>query len=319
MREPFDTPILYLIFNRPELVKKTFSQIKAQRPKQLFIGADGPREANESDVIECKECREWVLSQIDWDCKVQTLFRNENLGCGLAVSGAITWFFEHVEMGIILEDDCLAGDAFFDFCSFSLLAYQEEEQVFHITGTNPVISEKLNRDLTFSKYVNVWGWGTWREAWQSFNFSQTRLLNDKFLLYSFNREEEKYWNSISAQLENGVVDSWAYRWQFSVWASGGLSICPRKNLISNIGFGMASTHTKSEIHPLNSLQIDHTWKFDSKKHDVQQNLSYDKAVFKTVYFHRTSFKNRMRNIGYMIIPKGIYYWIKGTINQILRS
>jgi hypothetical protein len=99
MKAQLETPIPYLMFKRLDLVKQTFPQIKAQRPKQLFIGADGPRIGNENDLVNCQECRDWVMAQVDWDCEVKTLFRQENLGCGLAVSGSITWFYEHEEAG----------------------------------------------------------------------------------------------------------------------------------------------------------------------------------------------------------------------------
>ena len=115
LKEGLDTPVLFLIFNRPDVTEKVFSQIKKATPKQLFIAADGPRAANAEDQVECAKTRQLVLDMIDWECEVKTLFREENLGCGLAVSQAITWFFEHVEMGIILEDDCYPDLSFFRF------------------------------------------------------------------------------------------------------------------------------------------------------------------------------------------------------------
>ena len=104
----FNTPILYIIFNRLDTVKRTFPKIKNQQPIELFIAADGPRPEKEGEAEKCKEVREWILANIDWNCKIHTLFQEENLGCGINVSKAITWFFENVEQGIILEDDCLA-------------------------------------------------------------------------------------------------------------------------------------------------------------------------------------------------------------------
>ena len=102
-----NTPILFLVFNRPEETKLVLDGIRAIQPKQLFIAADGPRKNVASDTELCRLTRELIVSNIDWDCDVKTLFREDNLGCAKAVSGAITWFFENVEYGIILEDDCL--------------------------------------------------------------------------------------------------------------------------------------------------------------------------------------------------------------------
>ena len=87
-----NTPVLFLIFNRLDTTKQVFAEIKKAAPKQLFIAADGPRKDKEGEAKVCDEVRKYVLSQIGWDCEVKTLFRNDNLGCGRAVSQAILGF-----------------------------------------------------------------------------------------------------------------------------------------------------------------------------------------------------------------------------------
>ena len=108
----FDIPILYIVFNRLDTVQRTFPILQQIKPAKLFIAADGPRASKEGEAEKCKQVKDYVTSNINWDCSVQTLFREENLGCGRNVSAAITWFFENVEMGIILEDDCLPDMSF---------------------------------------------------------------------------------------------------------------------------------------------------------------------------------------------------------------
>ena len=103
MDDQLKTPILFLIFNRLDTTKIVFEEIKKQKPKQLFIAADGPRANKENENIVCKEVRNYVLKNIDWNCEIKTLFRERNLGCGKAVSEAISWFFDNVEQGIILK------------------------------------------------------------------------------------------------------------------------------------------------------------------------------------------------------------------------
>ena len=76
------------------------------------------------------------MEEVDWDCCVHTLFREQNLGCKLAVSEAINWFFEHVEAGVILEDDCLPHPMFFPFCAELLERYRDDERVMVISGNN---------------------------------------------------------------------------------------------------------------------------------------------------------------------------------------
>jgi hypothetical protein len=248
MKAQLETPILYLMFNRPDLVIQTFPQIKAQQPKQLFIGADGPRTGNENDQVKCAECRDWVMSQIDWDCEVQTLFREENLGCGLGVSTAISWFFGRVESGIILEDDIVPSSHFFNLSEQILEEYKDNKNVMHFGGVNFLKSNSHNADFYFSNICAVWGWATWRDRWAKYNinFFEGRSDHDFDQLFkrlNFNSAEKKFWNGIRLEVQNHQVDTWDYSWQFSIWLNDGVSIVPLENLVKNIGSGLDATHT----------------------------------------------------------------------------
>ena len=132
----FSTPILFLIFNRPDVTKCVFEEIRKQKPQYLYLAADGPRANKPGEYEKCILAREVVLEGIDWNCELKTLYRDENLGCGKAVSEAITWFFEHVEEGIILEDDCLPNNSFFTFCSELLDRFRTTDKIMHISGNN---------------------------------------------------------------------------------------------------------------------------------------------------------------------------------------
>lgn len=87
------TPVLFLIFNRPDTTKKVFNEIKKAEPKKLFIAADGPRKDKEGEKEKCEQARQ-IIEEIDWECKVKTLFRDKGLGCKLAVSSASDWFLK---------------------------------------------------------------------------------------------------------------------------------------------------------------------------------------------------------------------------------
>jgi hypothetical protein len=167
----FETPILYLIFNRPDLTKITFPSICTVKPKKLFIAADGPRIDNQNDELNCKLVREFVLSKIDWDCEIHTLFREKNLGCGKAVSSAISWFFNHVDKGIILEDDCLPNESFFFFSQNLLIKYENNPRINHISGFNFQLGYQHDKnDYFFSNYTLIWGWATWKRSWINYDF-----------------------------------------------------------------------------------------------------------------------------------------------------
>lgn len=244
----FDTPILFLIFNRPEITQIVFEEIKRQKPKYLYVAADGARSGFLEDIDKCKATRKLVIEGVDWDCEVKTLFRDENLGCGIAVSEAITWFFDNVEQGIILEDDCLPHHSFFGYCETLLERYKEDERVYGITGNNfqDGIS-RGNSSYYFSRYFHIWGWASWRRAWIRYDYDLEHLekFNKNKIIYKIDKRKifEKYWISIFKKTTNKEIDTWDYQLQFSLWNNDGLVVTPNVNLISNIGFGKEATHT----------------------------------------------------------------------------
>ena len=176
----FNTPILLLVFNRPEHTKRVLNTLRKVRPMNLYIAADGPRRNNQSDSINCQLVKEILIKWIDWDCEIKTLFRDENLGCGKAVSQSITWFFNHVEDGIILEDDCLPDLSFFKFCEGLLDKYRNVPDVFLISGDN-FVNRSINIpwDYYYSSFAHIWGWATWRRVWNKYDFTLSDFSEEK--------------------------------------------------------------------------------------------------------------------------------------------
>ena len=130
----FKTPILFIIFNRPDVTQKVFNEIKKIKPKKLFITADGAR--NEDEWKKCNKARN-IINQIDWECEIRKNYSDKNLGCKIGVSSGIDWFFKNVEQGIILEDDCLPNQSFFWFCRELLSKYKDDKRIGSISGSNP--------------------------------------------------------------------------------------------------------------------------------------------------------------------------------------
>lgn len=247
----FNTPILFLIFNRPEITQIVFEEIRKQKPKYLFIAADGPRFFIGEEREKCQRTRDLVLNGIDWDCEVKTLFKDENLGCGLAVSEAITWFFENVEQGIILEDDCVPHPSFFGYCETLLDKYKENDNIYVISGDNFQNGiQRGDASYFFSNYSHVWGWASWRRAWNSYDFDlkQLEVFIEKQLIKTIDNRKSfrDYWISIFEKTAIKEIDTWDYQWTFAVWNNKGLTVLPNVNLISNIGFGKDATHTNRE-------------------------------------------------------------------------
>jgi len=248
----FNTPVLLIIFNRLNTTQQVFNQIKEVKPKQLFIAADGPRKSNITDAEKCSEVRDWVIKNINWECNVQTLFQETNLGCGRNPATAITWFFEHVDQGIILEDDCIPSISFFKFCEEILEKYKFDKQMYVVSGTNFQKKKVNSASYYFSAYGNIWGWATWKRAWDSFNYEvhgydveyYKKQLSKRFKT----KQQRDFWFNIFLKLKKETPsDIWDYQWCVSQFYNNAISICPNKNLVSNIGFGEDATHTKQNV------------------------------------------------------------------------
>jgi hypothetical protein len=249
----FDTPILYLIFNRPDLTQITFPSICNIKPKKLFIAADGPRTDNKDDELNCMIARQYVLSKIDWDCEVRTLFRTINLGCGLAVSEGISWFFEQVEEGIILEDDILVEESFFYFASELLVRYRNNLRVTSITAANLMANkmELFSASYTYTNYGGIWGWASWRRAWYGYDYkiNNWNRISTRFqFIKRFGLSQTLFFHSVFQKISiSKEINTWDYQWWFHQLQQNGLSVTPRTNLMQNIGFGPQATHTSNYI------------------------------------------------------------------------
>lgn len=260
-----ETPILFLTYNRPELTRQVLDAIRQTQPKQLFVAADGPKPGKIGDWELCQGVRNVLRDGIDWNCEVNTLLRDENLGCKKAVSSAITWFFDHVEEGIIIEDDTLPRQSFFRFCEELLEKYRNAPEVLQVSGDNfQQGCKRGSASYYFSIYNHIWGWATWRRAWRLYDvemksfpaFKQNRKAHRMFSCSA----ERDHWLRLFQQVYEGRIDTWDLQWTFAVWLNGGLCVLPNANLVSNIGFGDDATHTfdtSSKMSRLPSTEIGH--------------------------------------------------------------
>jgi hypothetical protein len=245
--EYFKTPILLITFNRPETTLKVLEAIKKYKPKFLYISNDGPRPDNIKDQHGIREVRKLINEFIDWDCEVKKLYREENLGCKFGVINSINWFFENVEEGIVLEDDCLPAPSFFPYCEQLLEKYRHHNEIMMISGDYFSLNACSNDDsYYFTKHFHIWGWASWRRAWKKYEVEMKdwpNLAND---LKNELKFENRVWKSYRKALNKAFhkkIDAWDYQWLFTGWKNNGLAICPTTNLISNIGFGAGATHT----------------------------------------------------------------------------
>ncbi len=311
----FETPILFLVFNRPEMTQQVFETIKQVKPKYLYIAADGPREGNDNDNVKCEKVRKYVLANIDWEGEVKTLFREKNLGCGKGVSSAITWFFENVEEGIILEDDCVPSLSFFNYCSTLLEKYRNNDNIYVLGGNNFQKRKRGNASYYFSAYGHIWGWATWRRAWKKYDFTLETFDDQKFYKclenYFSTKQEKEYWLNIFNMMKQSLIDTWDYQWTFTQWYNNAINILPNVNLVKNIGFTEEGTHTtwaipgKSDLVSYNISKIVHP-------HKIKIDRKADLYTFRNIFLMKKEIriKEKIKKIILSIIRLSGYDVVK---------
>ncbi|MEO7425749.1 MAG: glycosyltransferase family 2 protein [Fibrobacteria bacterium] len=242
------TPVAFLIFNRPDVTAKVFECIRAARPPKLFVVADGARAGKAGEAASCQAARA-VIEKVDWECEVFREFSESNLGCMRRVSTGLDWVFSQVEDAIVLEDDCIPDPTFFRYCQELLDRYRNDTRITCVSGDNFQFGRTRGPySYYFSRYNHCWGWATWRRAWNQFDreMKEWPTIRDNGRLFDIlgNRANVKYWTRIFDQVAANKIDSWAFRWTFAAWRESGLTALPNANLVSNIGYDGAGTHTR---------------------------------------------------------------------------
>lgn len=293
--------ILLIIFNRPDFSRKMYNVLEKIRPPKLYVISDGARDENEG--IEVNKSRD-IFNNISWPCNVNYNYSDFNLGLFKRITSGIDWAFENETELIILEDDCIPHPDFFKFCEEMLIRYANDKRVMTINGCNlnPELSKGFSDSYFFSKYSNSWGWATWKRSWKLFDRNLSGMdskLALKNFTYNFlyRKRSSIYWNYKLGLVKKSKINSWAYRWMFTLWIQNGLAIVPQNNLIKNIGNDERSSNTRGKLHYLN---IDSKSLFNDKELTypkyIHASVDYDKWLENSIY---------SKSIGYRL--KWLFY------------
>lgn len=251
MSNNYNVPILFVFFNRIDIAKKSFAKIAKIKPSKLYLASDGGR--SEKEMATVNKLRDIILSSIDWECEVKTLFQEDNLGCSLGVSTAINWLFANEEMGIILEDDCLVQNSFFPFMSKLLNRYKSDLRIGMIDGANYIKKVKISDSYCFSKYKSTNGWGTWRRSWDKMDMNmqwrEGEYYDSVIANMGYRSKDLKYWKYHLKVIDAKEASAWDWQWYFTLSTQNQLSVFPKVSLVSNIGFGEGATHTQQKNTP----------------------------------------------------------------------
>lgn len=249
------TAVVLLAFNRPEHTARTLEAIRAARPAELFLVADGPRPDRPDDAELVARTRA-VMETIDWPCEVRRRYSPDNLGCEGNVETGLDWVFSQVDEAIILEDDCVADPTFFAYAEALLDRYRDDPTVWQVAGNSHWVPARLFEDdsYRFAAWASVWGWATWADRWHRHRAAfprdhqgpggdaprrTTPARPRQDLLVT--RAGRAHFAE-AATSDDIVRHGWDKQWWLTMMTEGGLAATPAVNLVENVGFGAGATH-----------------------------------------------------------------------------
>lgn len=299
----FDIPVVSIVYKRLDKTKKVYERIREIQPQKLYIIADGSR--NEKDALLVAEVRDFIDHYIDWPCEVHKRYAEKNIGLRYGIPSGLDWVFETEEKAIILEDDVVPDKIFFEYCRQMLEYYENDEQVMLISGFNLFEKDELfgEDDITFSRFASIWGWATWKRAWEKYDYNilgwkKIRAKKDfkKFLT----KDAYNNFLLIFDDLQYHWYNSWGYQWQFTIFKENAVGVVPKYNMISNIGindiagehFGDTMEREKLICSRKNyQYEVNHVFKRNS---DIIPNKRYDK-MYQDVTFEHVSLLRLIKN------------------------
>lgn len=295
------SPILLFVYNRPEHTLKTLEALRRNHlseNSQLYVFSDGAK--SDKDEEKVRKVRNLVRS-IDGFKEVEIVERKENFGLAKNIIKGVTEVIDKHGKVIVVEDDLISSPWFLTFMNEALEKYDGEPKIGHIQGFFFPIDNLP--DAFLIRWTGSWGWGTWKDAWKHFNPNGKELLEElerRKLTKEFDFNGKYPFTRMLRRQVNGENDSWAIRWNASLFLNDILSLNAGKSLIQNIGFDGSGVHSgNDEIYttPLydNKLKID--------IRNIEENMFARKAIEK--YHSKT----------YSLWSKGMRR-LKGIINNI---
>lgn len=237
-------PILLFVYNRPEHVRRNIQVLlknELAAESELFIYSDAAKD--ETSQAAVKEVRAFIRS-IQGFKKITITERAENWGLARSIIDGVTTQINRYGRVIVLEDDLVVAPHFLQFMNDALETYRDEERVGHIQACDFTHDPSLP-DTFLIKWTGSWGWGTWNRAWKHFNADGKALLTElesRKLTYTFDfNGKYGYTRMLRRQIE-GKNNSWAIRWNASLFLKGILSLNVGKSLVQNEGFDGSGTN-----------------------------------------------------------------------------
>ncbi|MEE1232230.1 MAG: glycosyltransferase [Phocaeicola sp.] len=238
-------PILLFVYNRPEHVKRTLAALEQNilaKESELFIYSDAAR--SPQDEASVAEVRKIIRTALPFFKQVNIIERETNWGLARSIIDGVTTQINRYERVIVLEDDLIVAPYFLKFMNDALDTYQHEEKVGHIQACDFTQDASLP-DTFLIKWTGSWGWATWKRAWKYFNPDGKALLEElqrRKLTYTFDFNGKYGYTRMLRRQTEGKNNSWAIRWNASLFLNDILSLNVGKSLVQNEGFDGSGTN-----------------------------------------------------------------------------
>ncbi len=285
-----DISILILFFNRPELLRKVFDEVRKARPARLFLYQDGPR--GERDLPGIEACRQ-VVADIDWPCEVHRMYQEKNFGCDPSEFICQRWAFSMVDKCIVLEDDDVPTQSFFRYCQEMLDRYEHDERIGMIQGCNfeEHTDDVKDSDYFFTTNFCVSGWASWARVVNRWDEHYTWLDQPEAVarIEALVKERKLRKDFLPMARAHKASGKAFYETIYSahLMLNSQLSIVPRLNLINNIGVLEESAHFTGGVQ---SLPSGYRRIFTMKRYDLDFPLRHPQHVIEHVAFRQRIYR-----------------------------
>lgn len=301
----FTAPVLLITFNRPEHTRRTLEALLLQRPNELYIFQDGPRDDNADDLIKCQLVREVIdnqLSRVSFELNIHKHYSNENRGCRDAIIYAISSVLKEHESVIVVEDDIITSPAFLSYMNVALEYYKDNKSVYSISGHSHSpckfkVPDTYTYDVFASPRLFNWGWATWRDRWEKVDWSMSyydAFIKNPAQIEAFNRGGDDLLLMLIDEKE-GKSSAWDIQFAFDHFKHHAISIVPCISYTKNIGCDGSGTHCGSTVVESDEVLCTN---YDPKLLDV---LYFDKEIINSLHnvFARKSRPFWQRAINYI--------------------
>ena len=280
------SPILLFVYNRPAHVRRCIEALRqnAQAAEsELFVYSDAAKDAEAEEAV--RQTRLYIKSITGFK-EVHLTEREKNWGLARNVIDGVTTLVNRFGRVIVLEDDLVVAPYFLQFMNEALTVYQDEPRVGHIQACDFTQDPSLP-DTFLIRWTGSWGWATWKRAWQYFNPDGKALLEQleaRKLTRLFDFGGTYPFTRMLRRQIAGKNNSWAIRWNASLFLNDILSLNVGKSLVQNEGFDGSGTNcgggglydSRLWLHPLPVVPIS----------PIVENKEARKAFAR--YYHRTN-------------------------------